>query len=288
MSRSIYRSDAGAKAVRALYREVLDGWPTPKTELRLPTREGETFVVATGDEDAPPLVLLHGGQSNAAAWMFDTVVWSSAFRCYAVDMIGEAGFSAPSRPPLDSEAHALWLDDVMKGLGLAKASFVGGSLGGWLALDYARRRPEAVERLALLCPAGIGRQKNFLLKAVPLLMLGPWGVRRVREMVFGRMQGEPPAAMRPLIELLRLIGRTIRPRIVRIPRLSDAELARLKAPMLVVVGGRDVLIDSAHTRRRLAKWAPHAEVVFLPEARHLIPGQTARILAFLQAAQGGR
>jgi pimeloyl-ACP methyl ester carboxylesterase len=281
MSASIYKSEAGGQAVQALYRQVLDGWPVPKTELRVPTREGETFVVACGREDAPPLILLHGGQSNAAAWMFDAVVWSRAFRCYAVDMIGEAGFSAPVRPPLGSDAYALWLDDVMRGLGLKKASIVGVSLGGWLALDYVNRRPETVERLVLLCPAGIGRQKNFLLIALPLMLLGPWGVRRVREMVFGRMRGEPPPAVRPLIELMRQIGRNIRPRIVRIPRLSDAELARLKAPMLVIVGGRDLLIDSEDTRRRLTKWAPHAEVVFVPEARHLIPGQTARILEFL-------
>jgi pimeloyl-ACP methyl ester carboxylesterase len=286
MSGSIFKSEAGAEAVHALYRQVLDGWPAPKTELCVPSREGETFVVACGSETSPPLILLHGGQSNAAAWMFDAVVWSRAFRCYVVDMIGEAGFSAPSRPPLDSEAHALWLDDVMAGLGLQKASIVGVSLGGWLALDYANRRPEAVERLALLCPAGIGRQKNFLLKSLPLLLLGPWGRRKVREMVFGRMQGEPPPAVRPFVDLMRQIGRNIRPRIVRIPRLSDAELARLKAPMLVIVGGRDVLIDSEDTRRRLAKWAPHAEVVFVPEARHVVPGQTGRVLEFLQAGSG--
>lgn len=286
MSASIFKSEAGAKAVHALYRQVLDGWPTPKTELRLPTREGETFVVACGGEDAPPLIVLHGGQSNAAGWMFDTLLWSRAFRCYVVDMIGEAGFSAPSRPKLDSEAHALWFDDVMSGLGLGKASFVGVSLGGWLALDYAKRRPEAIERLALLAPAGIGRQKNFLLKSVPLLLLGAWGRRRVREMVFGRVQGEPPPALRPFIDMMRLIGRTIRPRIVRIPRLSDAELAGLKAPMLVIVGGQDVLIDSEDTRRRLTKSTPHAEVAFIPEARHVIPGQTARIMAFLQGNAG--
>ena len=280
MSRSIYRSADGEQAVRALYRQVLDGWPTPRTELVLPTREGETFVVACGSEDAPPLIVLHGGQSNAAAWMFDAYVWSRAFRCYVVDMIGEAGFSAPSRPPLNSDAHALWLDDVMAGLGLDKAPFVGVSLGGWLALDYANRRPRAVERLALLAPAGIGRQKNFLLKSLPLLVLGPWGRRRVREMVFGRLQGEPPPALRPFIDMMRLIGRAIRPRIVRIPRLTDAELARLKAPMLVILGGKDVLLDSEETRRRLARSAPHAQVVFAPEARHVIPVQTVMILDF--------
>lgn len=282
MSRPIFKSEAGAEAVHALYRQVLDGWPVPKTELRVPTREGETFVLVSGPEDAPPLVLLHGAQANASAWMFDVPLWSSAFRCYAVDMIGEPGFSAPARPPLGSEAHALWLDDVMAGLRIAKASFVGMSLGGWLALDYANRRPDAVERLVLVCPAGIGRQKNFLLKAAPLLLLGPWGVRRMREMVFGPSRGDPPPAARPLIQLMGLIGRTIRPRVVKIPRLSDAELSRLTAPMLVIAGGRDVLIDSKDTRRRLAKSAPHAEVSFLPEARHFIPGQTARIMAFLQ------
>lgn len=286
MSSPIWKSEAGEQAVHALYRQVLDGWPVPKTELRLPTREGETFVVACGSEGSPPLILLHGAQANAAAWMFDAVVWSRAFRCYAVDMMGEAGFSAPVRPPLDGEAHALWLDDVMAGLGLDKASFVGVSLGGWLALDYANRRPGAVERLALLCPAGIGRQKNFLLKAAPLLLLGPWGGRKVREMVFGPLKGEPPPAVRPFIDLMRQVGQAIRPRIVKIPRLSDAELARLTAPMLVILGGQDVLLDSEHTRRRLERWAPHAEVVFLPEARHNIPGRACRILQFLQGGSG--
>ena len=92
--------------------------------------------------------------------MFDAAVWSSRFRVYAIDMIGDAGLSAPSRPPLAGDAHALWLDDVLAGLSVASASFVGMSLGGWLTLDYASPRPGRVERLALICPAGIGRQKT--------------------------------------------------------------------------------------------------------------------------------
>ena len=282
MTSGAFKTEAGAREVHALYRQVLDGWPTPRDELRLPTCQGETFVVACGPTDAPPVVLLHGAQSNAAVWMLDSPLWSS-FRCYAVDMIGEAGFSAPSRPPLDGDAHALWLDDVIQGLGLSRAAFVGVSLGGWLALDYARRFPAKVERMALIVPAGIGRQKNFLFKAAPLFLLGPWGARKIREMVFGRFRGEPPPALKPFAEMIRLIGRNIRKRIVRIPRLSDAELQRLAMPMLVIVGGKDVLIDSEDTRRRLAANAPHAEVVFLPEARHAIFGQSESVAAFLNA-----
>jgi hypothetical protein len=45
------------------------------------------------------------------------------------------------------------------------------------------------------------------------------------------------------------IGRAAKPRIVNIPRLTDEELRRLAMPILAVVGGRDVLIDSAQIRQ---------------------------------------
>src|SRR5580704_7840116 len=182
----IYKSVEAEREVRERYLTILKHWPVSNQQLRVPTREGETFIVACGDENAPALLLLHGGMTNSAMWMGDVAAWAEHFRIYAVDVIGEAGLSAPSRPPLASDAYALWLDDVMQALSLTRASVVGVSLGGWLALDYATRRPERVESLALLCPAGVGRQKNFLLKALPLMLLGSWGNRKVREMVFGR------------------------------------------------------------------------------------------------------
>ena len=100
----IYTSPDGARAVEQRYRELLDGWPVPADHLRVPTREGETFVVASGRADAPPLVLLHGSGSNALMWAPDVAAWSERFRVYAVDLIGEPGLSAPARPPLTSGA----------------------------------------------------------------------------------------------------------------------------------------------------------------------------------------
>jgi pimeloyl-ACP methyl ester carboxylesterase len=185
MSDPVFRSDANAVEVIREYRAVLDHWPVPRQEIELPTSHGATFVLACGPETAPPVVLLHGAQANSAAWLPDIALWSSRFRLYAVDMIGEAGLSARVRPPLTGGTYALWLDDVFTGLGLARAPLVGTSLGGWLALDYAVRRPARASALALICPAGIGRQKNFLLAAAPYLLLGAWGKRKIVEKVFG-------------------------------------------------------------------------------------------------------
>src|ERR1700733_617177 len=107
----IYRSPEGERLVRERYLAFLKRWPTANEQLRVPTREGETFVVASGDPAAPPVLLFHGSAGNAAMWMGDVAAWGAHFRVYAIDMIGEPGLSAASRPPLNSEAYALWLDD---------------------------------------------------------------------------------------------------------------------------------------------------------------------------------
>lgn len=282
MSDPVYRSAEARAAVEAQYRRVLAQWPVPKTELRLPTRYGASFVLACGPEGAPPVVLLHGSQANSAAWLPEVPLWSQQFRLFALDMIGEPGLSAPVRPPLAGDAHAGWLDDVFAGLGLSRATIVGTSLGGWLGLDYASRRPGFARALALIAPAGIGRQKNFLLKALPLLLLGSWGRRKMRKMVFGPAPEELPPDLAAIAELMDGIGQATKPRVVSVPRLTDTELADLRMPVLVIVGGRDVLLHSRETQERLQRSTPQAEVCFMEGGHHFLPGQGPRVMEFLE------
>lgn len=284
MSDPVFRSEADAAAVLHAYRTVLDHWPVPAREIELATSQGTTFVLACGPETAPPVVLLHGAQANSAAWRPDIALWSSRFRLYAVDMIGEAGLSARVRPPLSGDTHARWLDDVFARLGLARSALVGTSLGGWLALDYAMRRPSHVAALALICPAGIGRQKNFLLAAAPYLLLGAWGKRKILEKVFGPAPDPLPADLAAISGLMESIGRAIRPRTVKIPQLSDAALEALAVPILAIIGGRDALLDSHDTRARLERHAPHAEVCFIEDGYHFLPDQSQRVFDFLVRA----
>ncbi|SDH13448.1 alpha/beta fold hydrolase [Nonomuraea jiangxiensis] len=285
----IYSTSAGAQAVERHYRDLLGRWPVAGEHVRVPTARGETFVVASGSADAPALLLLHGSGANSAMWLGDMATWARHFRVYAVDMIGEPGLSAPARPPLASDAYACWLDDVLAGLGVARASIVGVSLGGWLALDYAVRRPGRVERLALLCPSGLGRQRWLpLLGALPLTLLGEGGRRRAMRRILGPAARVPPGGTvaEGLGEFALLVHRHFRSRRGKVPVFGDEALRGLDVPLLVVVGGRDALLDSYDTRRRLARLLPHADVRLLPEAGHLLPAQTREIQDFLEPAAG--
>jgi pimeloyl-ACP methyl ester carboxylesterase len=167
-------------------------------------------------------------------------------------------------------------------LHIKRASLVGVSLCGWLAVDYATRRPECVDRLVVLCPGGVGRQKaGFIFKAMALRMLGPWGERKLQELVLGPPIANPSPALRYFMEYAALIHRNFRYRTQKLPIFGDDALKRLTMPLMAIVGGRDVLLDSADTKRRLERLVPHSGIHYLPEARHFIPSQTTRILEFL-------
>lgn len=270
----IYKNERGRLAIQRSYRKLLDDWPVPATRRTVDTSLGATFVLEGGPPDAPPLVLLHGSGTNAAMWRAEFPEWSRHFRVLALDLPGEPGLSAQVRPPLDSDAHARWLDEVFEALGLEDAAVVGASLGAWVALDHAVRRPSRVSRLVLLCPAGIGRQTyGWLLPVILLRLLGPWGRRRSAAKVAGVDDSS-------FLDYLTEIYRAFRPRTERLPVFTDAQLAGLAMPVLAIAGERDAMFDTAGTRRRLRN-APRATVRVLPGVGHSVLGQAERVSAFL-------
>jgi pimeloyl-ACP methyl ester carboxylesterase len=276
----IYKSKAGQEAVEQLYRHVLQGWPVSNRQFTVSTRHGDTFVIESGAANAPPLVLFHGSGTNSSAWMGDVAAWAEQYRVYAVDMIGEPGFSAPSRPSFKSDGYVEWLDDVWDQLGIKRACVVGVSLGGWLALEYAAKRPGRVASLSLISPSGVGAQNTMLLvKAGLLLTLGPWGLRKALRLVTGRTDLPPTVA-----DALLLRFRHFRPRMDRLPIRTDAELASLKMPVQLIVGGKDALLQSDETRDRMQRCVPHLQLTYLENEGHILPRQTARIAEFLRGA----
>lgn len=275
----IYKSAAGKEAVESLYRRALQRWPVPHRQLVVPTKQGDTFVIVSGESSAAPLVLFHGSGTNSSVWIRAVAEWSQHYRVHAIDMIGEPGFSAPSRPPLASDAYAAWLDEVWSGLRLGAASVVGVSLGAWLALDYAIRRPAHVASLSMVSPSGIGRQNHLtLIKAGVLLMFGSWGLGKSLKMITGNT--DVPRETR---EYLVTVFRHFRPRMERIPIRTDAELAGLSMPVQLILGGNDALLWSRETRDRMERLVPRLQLTYLENEGHFLPRQTKTITEFLTA-----
>ncbi|WP_158104621.1 alpha/beta fold hydrolase [Amycolatopsis kentuckyensis] len=277
---AIYRSAAGAAAVRERYDGLLDRWPVPSERRTLATRLGDTFAVVSGPVDAPPVVALQGSGGTAAHWLPDIATLAGRLRVYAIDAPGEPGRTVGARPPLGSAAYAEWVDDVLDELELPRAAFLGTSLGGWWALDYALRRPERVAALVLVNPSGVGRRRTApLLKFAFHGLFGDRGRRRSLAMV---AQGSPAdPARRAVGEFTLATFEHFKPRLAAIPVFPVERLRELVMPVQAHFGARDVLLDQREAAANLRGALPDADVRLTEDAGHFLPGWASAAAAFL-------
>jgi pimeloyl-ACP methyl ester carboxylesterase len=280
-TQTLYRSAAGEQAIQGLYDAALARWPVPCDTRHVSTRHGDTFVIACGDHDAPPLVLLHGAGSCSAIWAADTVKYSRKHRVYAIDLLGEAGKSAPNRPAWEGPAYAEWLLDVFDALQIQRPTLIGISQGSWTALKFATLYPERAGRLVLLCPGGITRDKlSFVLRAAIASFKGRASVEQMTQSLFGDLPAPPEA-----VEVVRLMMLHFRSRMGVLPLFSDAELRRLTMPVMLLLGEKDGLRPSQKIALRMQRLLPHLVTAMIPKAGHVLLDTVRLIMPFLAATE---
>jgi pimeloyl-ACP methyl ester carboxylesterase len=274
---SIYKSPAGEREIMALYEAVLARWPVAHETFTLPTRHGETFVIASGEKSALPLVLLHGSASNATSWVGDVAAFSQHFRVFAVDLPGEPGKSAQNRPAWDGPGFAEWLEDVLDGLKIQKTALLGISQGGWTALRFATTRPERVTGLVLLAPGGVlPTRPAFILKAIILSIFGRWGAEGINRIVLGKQSIHPEA-----VKFMDAILTNFKARRGKEYLFSDDELKRLNMPTLLIGGAEDALIPMESVIPRMQKLVPQLKAVLIPGMGHAVINMAGQVIPFL-------
>lgn len=275
----VFKTTKGRDAILKTYDQILARWPVPCESLWLPTALGQTHVIACGDPSNPPLVLLHGSTSNALMWIGDVANFSQRYRVYAVDLLGEPGRSEAVRPDLKGNGYVDWLREVFDLLGIEKTELVGISLGGFLALQFAAAVPERIQKLVVLCPAGVANQKlSFMLSALFLMPFGEVGRKRLSKLI----NGDQPIAQEA-IDYIKLISDNFNPRVEMIPLLEDEALKRIDLPVLLIAGEKDALLPSRQTADRLKRILPNVEILLLPDAGHTLLGFDQQIMSFLSA-----
>lgn len=189
-----------------------------------------------------PLVLLHGNGEDHTYFQNQMEPFAKRYRVIALDTRGH-GESPRGEAPFTLEQFAQDLKEFLDEQGIPKCNLLGFSDGGNIALLFALRHPEYIEKLILnganVDPSGIRRTTQLPIE------LG-W--------VSLKMMARFDPKVRSKLELLDLM--------VSQPRISLLELRRLRVPTLVVAGDKD-MIKEAHTRAISAS-IPTSRLAFLP------------------------
>lgn len=115
----------------------------------------------------PAIVLVHGLTGSSTTWREVMPVLAERFTVVAPDLLGH-GESAKPRGDYSLGAFASGVRDLLVALGIDRATVVGHSLGGGVAMQLAYQFPERCERLVLVASGGLGKDVTPFLRAVTL------------------------------------------------------------------------------------------------------------------------
>jgi pimeloyl-ACP methyl ester carboxylesterase len=223
----------------------------------------------------PGLILLHGLGLDAGIWVLQIPVVARTHHVYAVDMIG---FGRSDKPPLEYsvETFVEFLEGFMRQAGIAKATLVGLSLGGWVTLEFAVQHAEMVERLVLVNSAGL--RPPAPLTAESLAILNPGSLAEERNLLKFVIHNQELVS-EAYVELsfqrrLRsgsgyTVARMIHSMLTR-DEWFDTRLSQASAPALVVSGREDRLIPLA-MGEEIARRLRGSKLVVFDECGHLTP-----------------
>ncbi|HWE27633.1 MAG TPA: alpha/beta hydrolase [Polyangia bacterium] len=224
-----------------------------------------------------PVVFSHGLLWSGAMFDAQVAALSSRFRCIAYDHRGQ-GRSATSPAPYDLERLTADAATLIEKLGAAPCHFVGLSMGGFVGLRLAARRPELLRTLTLVESAADGEPRwNVPKYRAMALIARALGVRplvgAVMKIMFGRAFLDD-GARAPLREKMRGELLALDPprldaaldAVIRRRPVSD-ELGRIATPTQVLHGEDDraIVLDRG---RKTAQAIAGARLVVIPRAGH--------------------
>jgi pimeloyl-ACP methyl ester carboxylesterase len=254
--------------------------------------------------EGPLLVLLHGIASTADTWSPVVEALAARHTVIAPDLLGH-GDSAKPRGDYSLGAYASGVRDLIAALGYDRATVVGHSLGGGIAMQFAYQFPERIERLVLIGSGGLGREVHLILRAATLpgselvlaLLGGAWlratgGALASALARVGLKRGEDLAGVTGGIGSLADAG--AREAFVHTARAAiDAGGQRVSAtdrlylaaglPTLIVWGERDPIIPVEHGRAAHAAIAGSRLEVFAGAGHFPHRDAPARFVSVLES-----
>jgi pimeloyl-ACP methyl ester carboxylesterase len=218
--------------------------------------------------EGPVVLLIHGITGNSEQWGQVIPLLAEKYTVVAPDLLGH-GLSAKPRGDYSLGAFAVGVRDLLIALGHRRATVVGHSLGGGIAMQFAYEYPVFAERLVLVSSGGLGREVHPLLRAATLpgaeLVLpviasqrlhgAGFGVAQVlkalglragsdlEEMARGYASLADVGARQAFLHSLRAVIDPLGQRVSATDRLYLSSLL----PSLIIWGRRDPLIPVSHS-----------------------------------------
>ena len=219
-------------------------------------------------------VLIHGFLGHTYSFRYLIPELAKDRRVVAVDLKGSGYSGRPQKGDYSLTEQARLVIRLMDKLGIDRASFVGHSLGGEVAMRLAANWPERVEKLVLA--ASVSGDRIPSLPVTPLIKPILWLIGRLfGRRIFRRQFYDPRKATKEVLEAYRRplrikgTGHAVYQTLRDMRREKAVESSRITAPVLILWASSERILPR-WVLSRLRKRFPQAKVVAIERAGHLL------------------
>lgn len=233
-----------------------------------------------GPKGGPGVVFLHGSGNGASGHSNFKhnypVLAAQGYRCLVVDMVGFGYSDKPDDVEYPLSFFVECVKQTLDAVGMSKATILGNSLGGAVALGLALEHPTVVQRLVLMAPGGLNEMADYLAMPGMAAMFatfsgGPMTLEKMKAFFIKAFVVNPDCVddelVRERFEMMKLQNPQVM-KAMKVPNLT-AQLPQIKCPTLALWGlNENMMPDSGILR--LGKGLPNCRMVLVPNCGHWV------------------
>lgn len=272
---TIWKSAEAYYRAMYFYDQALACTGLPFNSFFVNTRFGQTHVLAFGQSDKPPVVIVPGVISGVGFSMYEVLRFlAEHYRVYTPDLVGGMGKSAPVRPNLQDYGYGYWLLDVLNALRLDRSAFISGESASWLLYKFTTIAPDRIARAVIINPFKFANTRYFSAiftrqKAINALAKVQANPTEENAIAYINTALVPGTFLRP--DVLRVEANIFllamtqynTPDFNSLPLIPREELVMLKAPTLVLVGEQQKILNPAKIMETAKEYLPNLRSVQL-------------------------
>jgi pimeloyl-ACP methyl ester carboxylesterase len=239
---------------------------------------GLTLRVQDTGKGEPTLLLIHGFAAWGYTWNGNAPELSKYRRVIVPDLPGFGFSDKPADAEYSYPLFASSMLQLMDKKGVRRATLIGNSMGGGVAIRFAADYPDRVDKIVLVDSAGVKSDHfwGFKLISTPGVnslmssLNNPAMVKFIlKRMIFHDKSVATSEKAQMYMLPFRTVGQMDAAAVAinNIEAFTDDDFARVKAPVLIVWGEKDRLIDSS-IASVFARKLPGSKLVIIPKCGH--------------------
>lgn len=279
----MFKSIEGKETILSLYDKKLRDLNIKYHCKEINTTFGRTNVVITGNDQNPPIIIIHGSNGCAPIALETYKGLEESFQVFAVDVLAQPNKSAETRLSMKTNDYGKWLHEIIDSLHLKNVTLAGFSFGGLIILKTLEYNESNIKKVFLSAPAYIvngNPLKTLFSVFIPMKRyMKTKNIAFVKKFLSQLFTEKDPFAVAYLSKVFLNFDMDFKP----VPVIKSKSALKIQTPITLFAAANDLMFPGKKMLKRAKKIFPSLkETMLLERSKHVqSTADNKRIVSFI-------